>query len=168
MLQSISQLSRLTGFARETVAKRLEGLTAVEEKHSKQFESKDALPVLYEVAAGSSGKYDLVEERARLAHHQANNESLKESQNRGALIPAELVADLGSGLVGAARTKLLALHSKIRNRHPELSQELIDEIEDLHHETLSELGKDGLPRDIRKRIQRHIQRMESTAETHNQ
>ncbi len=122
---------------------------------------------LREVAAGrqsSEADYDLTAERARLAHHQANNEALKEAQVHGDLLPAELVIELCSGLVGAARAKLLAVHNKIRNRFTDLPQETVDEIQQLHHEALEELGSDGLPPEIRRRIQRHIERMEAAAE----
>ncbi len=112
--------------------------------------------------------YDLTAERARLAHHQANNEKLKEDQLRGSLIPAELIVEFGSAMVGAARAKLLAVHSKIRNRFADLHQEVVDEIQDYHHEALEELGNDGVPAEIQERIQRHIEHLETTTESDDQ
>ena len=48
-----------------------------------------------EAGVGGDGKvYDEKLERARLLHHQANNESMKEATNRGELLPVELVVDL--------------------------------------------------------------------------
>ena len=111
------------------------------------------------------GVYDLTAERARLAHHQANNEHLKEQQLRGSLIPAEIVVRYGAASVVAVRAKLLSLHSKIKNRFPNLPQEAIDEIQDYHHEALEELGNDGVPADIRERIRDHIEVVESSPES---
>jgi len=114
------------------------------------------------------GNLDLTVETARLKHYQANNEALKEAQLRGSLIPAELIIEFGSAMVGAARAKLLAIHSKIRNRFSDLSQDVIDEIQEFHHEALEELGNDGVPGEIRERIQHHIDHLETTSEPNDQ
>lgn len=131
------------------------------------FETREALPFLYELDVGEQN-FDLTEERARLAHHQANNEALKEKQLSGELLPAELVIELGAALVAAARAKVLAIHSKCRSRFPGLDQDLADEIEDLSREALSELGSDGIPADLRRRFAPAIRRLEPPAETHDQ
>ena len=118
-----------------------------------------------EAGVGGDGTvYDEKLERARLLHHQANNESLKEKTNRGELIPAELVIDLGAALVAAARTRVLAIHSKVRGRFPELESAVLDEIETLTREALTELGSDGLHPDIRRRIAPAVRRLESASE----
>lgn len=104
-------------------------------------------------------------ERARLLHHQANNEALKEEINRGELIPAPLVIELCSALVAASRTKVLALHSKLRSRFPGVDEKIANEVETLSHEALRELGSDGIPAELRRRIAPHIRRLESAADT---
>lgn len=73
------------------------------------------------VAAGrkaSSGRgegddLDLVAERARLTHHQANKTALEEDILRRRLIPAEDVAEEWSNRTAAMRAKLLALPTKL-------------------------------------------------------
>lgn len=102
-------------------------------------------------------------ERARLLHHQANNEALKEQVNRGEQIPAALVVELCSAMVAAARTKVLAVHSKLRSRNPGIDAKIANEVEELNHEALRELGSDGMPADLRRRIAPHIRRLESAA-----
>ena len=61
----------------------------------------------------SSGEvYDEKVERARLLHHQANNEALKESVNRMNLLRAEVVERVWSDMVLSFRSKLLGLPSR--------------------------------------------------------
>jgi phage terminase Nu1 subunit (DNA packaging protein) len=119
-----------------------------------------------QISQDDDGKvYDEKLEKARLTHHQANNEALKEQQARGELLPAGLVIEMGAALVAASRAKVLAIHSKCRSRFPGLEQEIADEIEALSREALSELGSDGLPADLRRRIAPAVRRLESAAET---
>lgn len=163
-LQSINSLANLSGMTYRTIKKRLAlHLHPVQEGRSLLYESVEALPILYQVENAQS-QYELEAERARLAHHQANNEALKERQLTGELLPAELVIDLGSSLVGAARAKILSLHSKIRSRYPTLDQSIADEIEELSREALRELGSDGLPTELRRRIAPAIRRMDAPAQ----
>jgi len=161
-LESISKLASLTGQARETVAKRLIDLKPTIRGSSKTYESREALPILYGIGSEQDGTLDLTEERARLTFHQANNEKLKEEQLRGSLIPEDAVREYGSGMVAAFRAKMLALSSKLRNRFTSLPKDVIDEIQRLINEALEELGKDGIPTEIRERIRRRLSRNDSS------
>lgn len=106
-----------------------------------------------DIGATADGEvYDEKVERARLLHHQANNEALKEQVNRGELIPAPLVLELGSAVLAATRTKVLAIHSKLRQRFPGIDKAIAEETERLSREALQELGDDGLPSEVRRRI----------------
>lgn len=70
---------------------------------------------LREQAAGrqsDGGELDLVAERARLTHHQANIAALDEDTKRGNLIPAEQVEQAWGDLVFAARARLLSIPTK--------------------------------------------------------
>jgi phage terminase Nu1 subunit (DNA packaging protein) len=117
-----------------------------------------------EMGVGDDGKiYDEKLERARLLHHQANNEALKEAVNRGELLPADLVIGLGAAIVSAARAKVLAVPSKVRGRFPALDKEVCDEVEQLVKEALTELGSDGLHADIRRRIAPAVRRLDAAA-----
>jgi phage terminase Nu1 subunit (DNA packaging protein) len=135
----------------------------LEKGNAKTYESKDALPLLYGYGADPDTTYDLTEERARLAHHQANNEKLKEDQLRGSLIPEDIIKEHGAGMVAAFRAKLLSLHNKIRNKFTSLSKDVIDEIQRLHQEALEELGTDGIPSEIRERIRRNLSGSDTTS-----
>lgn len=83
-----------------------------------------------EMGVGDDGKvYDEKLERARLLHHQANNESLKEEVNRRELLRASDVESAWSDMVVSFRSKLLGLPS--RAAHVASSLQDPKEIEDL-------------------------------------
>lgn len=107
---------------------------------------------LQEVAAGRSavdGEFDLVAERARLAHHQANLARLTERQARGELVSSQYhigaVHLLGSGL----NSRLGALHHRVISMVPGLPREAVEELrkgirtarEELAYAVLDELQK---------------------------
>ena len=136
---------------------------------SHQYETADVVQWLVQheiqkIVSDNAGRYDLTDERARLAHHQANNEALKERAARGELIPAEMVIKHGAAMVAAVRAKILAAHNKIRNRFADLSPGAIDEMQNILTEALAELAADGIPEEIRKHIRGYIRRMDTAAE----
>lgn len=152
-LESVARLTSLTGFSYKTIKSRIERLTPILEGKATLFETKDALPMLYQVDIGPK-LFDLEQERARLSHHMANREALKEGVERGELVPAQEVIELGAVTIAAARAKILSIGSKLRGRFPTLPQEAFDALEQLHHEALTELGSDGLHADLRARLGR--------------
>lgn len=123
---------------------------------------------LREVAAGRKSEdpeaLDLTAERARLAKEQADNMALKNNTLRGELIPAEIVIAGGQAIVSAAKAKLLGIHAKVRSRHPDISDAATTEIEAQIREALEELGNDGLPESVRKRVAGYIEDMATAAE----
>ena len=158
--ESVSRISDLTGFATRTIRKRLDGkMKGKKQGSALVFETKEALKYLY--LGDVETELDLTKERARLTHHQANSEALKEKQLRGELIPVELVVELGSGMVSAAKTKLISVHNKVKSRFIDLDQGIIDEIEAIHKEALEELGDHGIPAEIRESVEKHIKKLES-------
>jgi phage terminase Nu1 subunit (DNA packaging protein) len=152
-LESLSRLSDLSGFAPRTIKLRIERLSPIREGKATLYETRDALPLMYEVDRGEK-QFNLEQERARLSHHQANREQLKEGVERGELIPAPEVIELGAALIGAARAKILAIPSKLRGRFPSLPHDAIDALEQMQRDALTELGTDGLHGDLRARLDR--------------
>lgn len=57
--------------------------------------------------------YDYDQEKARLTHHQANAAAQEDQRKRGELIPAYQVEQAWSDMVASARTRLLALPSRV-------------------------------------------------------
>lgn len=150
-LASISRIAELTGFAPRTIKARTERLQPVKEGRALLLETRDALPLLYQVDSGQ-GQYDLEQERARLAHHQANREAMREAEDRGEYVPAHIVAEFGAATVNATKTRLLAIASKLRGRFPDVPQSMVDALDELHREALKELGDDGLHAELRRRL----------------
>jgi phage terminase Nu1 subunit (DNA packaging protein) len=110
-----------------------------------------------EFGVSSSGEvYDEKLERARLLHHQANREAMKEAEDRGEYVPAGIVAEFGAATVNATKTRILAIASKLRGRFPDVPQSMIDALDDLHREALQELGEDGLHAELRRRLSKHV------------
>ena len=105
---SISELSVLTGFTRETVAKRLQDIPFTTVGVARKFDPRQALPALYETS-GNSGQVDLMRERTRLAAAQALKIELEIDVMQQRLIPASTVETTWSGMTTAARARLLAL-----------------------------------------------------------
>lgn len=99
---------------------------------------------LREQAAGraSEGEYDLVEERARLAHHQANKTALEEAVLEGKLIHADKVERVQGDMVSAFRAKMLSLPTKAAHSLIQLEtlSEAQDAIKPFIYEALRELA----------------------------
>ena len=150
-LESLSRLSDLSGMAPRTIKGRIERLTPIKEGKATLYETRDALPLMYQSDLGEK-MFDLEQERARLAHHQANREAMREATERGEYIPAEIVREYGAAGMTATKAKLLAISSKLRGRFPDVPQAMIDIIGELHREALEELGKDGLHAELRRRL----------------
>jgi len=145
--ESINSLSLLTGRTRRTVAMRLEQLTPVKKGKALMYESREALPVIFEDR--SRGALDLGQERARLAHHQANRERMREADDRTGLIPAEAVKAYGAAAVTAVEARLRRVREEVRRRFPDAPPEVLKVLAKLHREAMAELGDDGLHTELR-------------------
>ncbi len=112
--ESLRSLARLTGFAVDTVRARVSKLIPIQgDNRAHLYESREALPLIY---ARDNEEFNADAERARLLHHQANNESLKERQLVGELIPAgEVREELGKAFSNV-RAHLLTLPQQLSAR----------------------------------------------------
>lgn len=151
-LESINRLAELTGRANKTIKGRLEPLKPVKEGAAYLYESKEALPLIYDLQ--TAGDLDITEERARLAHHQANKTALEEAVLKGDLIPAEEVLAQWERLVSGFRAKMLAMPTK--TSHLLVNVQEFDEIESIlksHiYEALKELSNEGTNENIKSDI----------------
>ncbi|HAG75160.1 MAG TPA: hypothetical protein DCL53_06840 [Thauera sp.] len=146
------QIADFFGVSRETInAWQRDGFPVAKRGGSNvpsEYDSADCIRwfVARELSAGrsSDNEHDLTAERARLAHHQANIAALDESRKRGELIPADQVKEKWLSMIGAARSRLLALPTRIASTcvgHGEI--EIEREARALVHEALSELARGG-------------------------
>ena len=161
-LESVTRISEITGFDRRTIKARLSAMKPVKEGRSHLYETRDALRLLY--LESEKAVYDLQEERARLAHHQANMEKIKEDEARAMTIPTDLVIRLCSENNSAARTKLLSVPSQVKTKHGRLEQSVINDIEKYIHDALWELADDGIPPGLQQRMERYQKELATTSE----
>ena len=152
---SISELSVLTGFTRETVAKRLQDVAFTTVGVARRFDSKLALPALYENGtAGAGAQQNLMVERAKLAATQRQKLELEIGVMQRDLIPASTVETTWSGMTSAARQRLLAIPYRMAvdaiaadgvfARIESAAHELIREaLEELHAYNPDDYGPNG-------------------------
>jgi len=114
----------------------------------------------------SSGTLDLGQERAKLTKLQAQKATLELEQQRGNLVPMELIVETWQGHIGNARAKLLSLPPKAAaqvlgvDNYLEVEQLLTE----LINESLDELNNDGLPNEYTKRLESIATDLEVAAE----
>ena len=105
--------------------------------------------------SASNDALDLSQERAKLTKLQAEKATLELEQQRGNLIPMELVIEGWQGLLANARAKLLALPPKVAAQV--LGMESYVEVEhvirDIIYEALDELAGDVVPKEYQKRLE---------------
>lgn len=111
---------------------------------------------LRKVAAGrasENGDYDLTEERAKLAHFQAEKTELETEVLRGKLIPADEVLDQWEKLAASFRAKMLSLPIKAGHQLVNLQEysdiedvlksHIYDALNELTYETDTESSKES-------------------------
>lgn len=111
-LESISWYSEKTGFTRETCGKRLANIQHQEgPKAAKLYDTKEALPALYEVPHGGQ-QADLSRERALLAKSQRTKLDMEIEVLRGRLLPADKVELAWAALAANYRARMQSLKYK--------------------------------------------------------
>jgi len=116
MLVSIKKLSEITGRHRQTIAKILIDLPAIEgEKGAHLYESRDALPLIYAID-------NLEAARAEQARSQAALNKVREEELRKTRIPLEMVTSILDQTLQAMAATLKAAKGKV------LTVDLINDI----------------------------------------
>jgi len=87
---------------------------------------------------------DINEERARLVHHQANIESMKEEEKVGSLISADEVESSWTGMAMSMRAKMLGIPKKVASTALGVTDytEMEDLVDEYVKEALDELSAD--------------------------
>jgi phage terminase Nu1 subunit (DNA packaging protein) len=88
-------------------------------------------------------------ERARLAAAQADRTELEVKQICGNLIPAHEVLEAWEPIVIAARSKILALPSKLKTAIPKLTDHDLGKIKTMVRGALEDLANSGIPKRVR-------------------
>ena len=152
---SISELSALTGFTRETVGKRLADIPHTAAGNAKRYDPRQALPALYETStAGAGAQQNLMVERAALAKAQRIKIEIETGVLQGRLLQADVVEATWGNLTTAARQRLLAMPYRLAlsaiecdgvfGRIEAAANELIREaLEELHAYDPADYGPGG-------------------------
>lgn len=118
MYQNLSQLVQLTGFAKETVAKRLmeAGIEPIPDSpgNAKMFDSTLALPALYN--SRHSGQSELMQERARVARATAEAKERANLMERRELLTSKEARTMILGILARLRDFLNSLTDIIANQ----------------------------------------------------
>ena len=103
----------------------------------------------------SGGELDYTQERAKLTRLQAEKVTLELEQQRGNLLPMELVIAAWQGHIANARAKLLALPPKAASQvlGMESYLEVEQAIRDIIYEALDELADNGVPKEYEQRLE---------------
>ena len=124
--------------------------------------TKTGKQVFFEIAAikrwldnRSSGELDYTQERAKLTSLQAEKVTLDLEQQRGKLLPLEMVILAWQGQVANARAKLLALPPKVASQVLGIESyvEIEHTIRDIIYEALDELAGDSVPKKYEQRLE---------------
>ncbi len=135
-----------------------------------EFDAPKCVKWHIEQRSGGNEVLDLNEERARLAHHQANKTALEESLIKGEVVQTLDVINTWVAMVGAARAKLLALPVKCASRLVDglTTDEKKAILEKEVRAGLSELSGSGLPRQVEALLESSGASLEATPEAHRQ
>ena len=161
-----SQISEAFGVELTTVDKwRRSGCPATKNSKSVVFSVREVSDWLRSRDMETSGTLDLGQERAKLTKLHAEKATLELEQQRGNLIPMELVVETWQGHIANARAKLLALPPKAAAQVVGMESylEVEQAITELIHEALDELSTDGLPKKHYKRVKSIAHKLETTA-----
>jgi phage terminase Nu1 subunit (DNA packaging protein) len=114
MNRTKTEFELLTGFDRRRIAKALVNLRPSKERGARgavQYDSTRALPLLYRPS--KEGSYDLTQERARLAHHQANKAEQEVAEQIAGLVSIADIAGIYADELATVRAKLLGLPTRL-------------------------------------------------------
>lgn len=132
---SQSQLAELTGFRRETIRRRLEGLdTTRTDGRTLYYSPRTALAKIY----GQAGSADLDAQKMRLAKEQADGQELKNKKTRAELIPASDNAATIIGLATLVSQRMQGVGPKVAPLAH--TAETVAEAESIISEALTELA----------------------------
>ena len=123
----------------------------IKPKHRRGREALYYLPdlIAFRVARADSNENTLSTERARLARAQAEKTELEVKQMRGELIPAAVILQNWTPLVGAARQKVLAIKTKIKTQIPNLTDDDLKKVDVICRSALEDLANGGIPKTTR-------------------
>ena len=102
----------------------------------------------------AGGDLDYTQERAKLTRLQAAKATLELEQQRGKLLPLEMVIVAWQGQIANCRAKLLALPPKVAAQAVGADYVEIEQLfKGVIYEALDELAGDGVPKEYQRRLE---------------
>ncbi len=166
-------LAAFCGVAASTVANwRRAGMPCIDSGkrgQAAEYNAPACLQWLMARQCGDDQALDLNLERARLAHHQANKTAVEESILKGEVVRTLDVIAVWSGMIGAARAKLLGLPRKLAATviHAESFEEAESQAAKEVRAILEELGGSGLPKATERMLEASGASLETPARAHS-
>jgi phage terminase Nu1 subunit (DNA packaging protein) len=114
---------------------------------------------LRDQAAGrksESGKFDLVDERARLAASQREKIDIEIARLRAELVPLVMVGDILSHHSSTVRSHVLGAANALKAKHPETSTAQFVSLNQIHNDLLTALSYVKFPADLDERIKSYF------------
>jgi len=118
----------------------------------------------YKINEVSGRLGSIKEERTRLIKLQADKVQFDLDLARGKHLPFDLFVPTWQELIGAGRSKLLAVSSNLKNKLPHIENDVVNFVDNCIREVLDELGKDGIPSQLRKRVENFYRDVEASTE----
>lgn len=163
---SITHYSEITGIGRRTIKNRLTDLEMRPgERKAHLYDSVKALPLIYQI---DSGKLDPRKESALLSQARRKKIDLERREIEGSLISSEFVVEMCSILASNARGKFLTMPNAIKNRFPMLEPSIIDDIDNMVRDALTELADNGMPPRLKAKMSSYLSRIEMLEEFESQ
>lgn len=96
----------------------------------------------------------LTEQRTRLIRAQADKAELDLEVARGNNLPLDVIKSFWQSVIGAVRSKMLAIASTLKTKYPHLENDVIVSIDEAIRDALSEASKNGIPANLSRRMDR--------------
>lgn len=138
--------------------------------HPAEYDAPECIRWHIQQRSGNVDVLDLNEERARLAHHQANKTAVEESILKGEVVRTLDVINTWLVMIGAARAKILGCSVKLAGRLNDglSTDEKRKIIETEHRQALEELSGSGLPRQVEALLESSGASLEASPQSHRQ
>lgn len=148
---SITRLHLLTGKARETITKRLEGRLQPLRRDGRTiyYDPQAALPLIYLLEEG----LDPAQERAHLDRAKREGQEMLNAVKRGELVSAEAVVTTWATKIVTIKSRLRALPAQAAARIPGVTPAITKRLIELVARALSDLADDAGSSDTREPLE---------------
>lgn len=106
----------------------------------------------------------LLEEQTRLTKLKADKEEIELAVLRAEYFPRDICISTWQSILVAGKTTMLSIPSTIKTEFPMIEDHVIKRLDELIRNNLQEMSQDGIPSELRKRVERHARNVEPAAD----